>query len=83
MNEHLTPLQKKLFEFARNADQLNSELRETPMPIGKTTDADLSLIAANNELQPYLSQIARKAEYLASCFGVAGMTEQKKAELTS
>lgn len=82
MKEHLTELQRKLFDFARSADQINSELRELSMPVGDTTDADRSLIAANHDFQPYLSQIARKAEYLASCLGVVGMTDAKKAELS-
>lgn len=66
----MTDLQKKLFEFARTADHLNAELRKVPMPVGPTTDGERSLIVANHELQPYLSQIARKAENLASCLEV-------------
>jgi hypothetical protein len=70
MREQLTPLQTRLFEFARTADQLNTELRNAvpPQPL---TEADRTLISANQQLQPYLSQIARKAECLASALGVA------------
>jgi hypothetical protein len=62
-------LQKSLFQFAKDADRINAELRNVPLPIGQT-DNDKSLIGAIRELQPYLSLTARRAEYLASCLKV-------------
>jgi hypothetical protein len=54
-------LQKALFEFARNADHLNQELRQLP-----STHPEIETIFS---LQDYLSVIARKAERVASIVG--------------
>lgn len=64
----MTDLHKELFAFASTADRLNQELRLHSLP--GTEDGDRARTAAN-ELREYLSTIARKAEYVASCIEVA------------
>lgn len=75
MKETMNPLSKKLFDFARAADEINAELNKLCTP-AKLTEEDRSLIAAQRDLQPFLSLMARKAERLASCLNVA---EQEKS----
>ncbi|HEY2497301.1 MAG TPA: hypothetical protein VGK24_09550 [Candidatus Angelobacter sp.] len=61
----MSDISRRLDEFAKIADQLNSVLREIPMPEELTDDAK-GLIHASGELCEYLSLIARKAENVAS-----------------
>ena len=65
MSEHLTPLQKELFSFAKAADHLNSELRNLPLPEQINAD-DLANFRITADLRDYLSMISRKAEYVAA-----------------
>ncbi len=59
MTETMTTLSRELFSFEREADRLNQELRKAA-----TESPDTKAIF---ELQQYLSLIARKAAYVASC----------------
>jgi hypothetical protein len=77
MNEKLTPLQKKLFNFARTADQLNTELRTHRY--ANATEDERALIAASSELRSYFSIMARKAEGVASRLGVVARKPEKTA----
>jgi hypothetical protein len=70
MTETMTPLSRALFSLEREANRLNVELRALP-----TASPDIKAIF---ELRDYLSLIARKAAYVASCLNVAA--EQQKAK---
>jgi len=77
MNEKLTPLQRKLFSFARTADQLNTELRTRRY--ANATEDERALIAASSELRSYFSIMARKAEGAASMLGAVAKKPEKTA----
>lgn len=70
MKEPMTPISRQLSRFEREADRLNQELRKAA-----TESPDTKAIF---ELQQYLSLIARKAAYVASCLNVD--VEQKAKE---
>lgn len=71
MTETMTTLSRELFRFEREADRLNAELRKL-----STGSPDTKAIF---ELQTYLSLIARKAAYVASCLNVAAEQKMKGA----
>lgn len=68
-------LPSQLFDFARTADHINAALRN--LSCDNLTDDDRSLIAASDELRPYLSIMARKAERVASCLRVVAEQKEK------